>query len=61
MPRQIILDPEARLEFESAVVWYNRKQPGLGDQFEMEVHATFQRILANPERYRIVSKTIRQV
>ena len=60
MRRQIIFDGEARLEFEEAVIWYNEQQPGLGDRFESEVHATFHRILANPERFRSVSKKTRQ-
>jgi plasmid stabilization system protein ParE len=60
MRRQIIFDGEARLEFEEAVIWYNEQQSGLGDRFESEVHATFQRILANPERFRAVSKKTRQ-
>jgi plasmid stabilization system protein ParE len=60
MHRQVIFDAEARLEFEEAVVWYDTQQPGLGDRFEAEVHATFQRILANPERFRAVSRQIRQ-
>ncbi|HTV42532.1 MAG TPA: type II toxin-antitoxin system RelE/ParE family toxin [Candidatus Sulfotelmatobacter sp.] len=61
MRRRIIFDTEARREFEDAVVWYNRQQPGLGDRFEAEIHATFLRILANPEKYRSVSHNIRQV
>jgi plasmid stabilization system protein ParE len=60
MSRQIIFDAEARLEFEEAVVWYDEQQPGLGDRFEAEVHATFQRILQTPERFKLVSKTIRR-
>jgi len=60
MRRRIIFDPEARLEFEDAVIWYNEQRPGLGDRFEAEVHATFQRILANPERFRLLGKTTRQ-
>jgi plasmid stabilization system protein ParE len=61
MPRQIIFDAEARLEFEDAVAWYDQQQPGLGDRFEAEVHATFQRILQNPERYKLVSDKVRTV
>jgi len=61
MSRQIIFDAEARLEFENAVVWYNQQQAGLCDRFEVEVHAAFQRILENPGRFRLVSKTIRTV
>ena len=60
MRRQIIFDEEARIEFEEAVIWYNAQQPGLGERFESEVHATFQRILAIPERFRAVSKKTRQ-
>ena len=60
MSRLIILDAEARLEFEEAVVWYDGQQPGLGDRFEAEVHATFQNILQDPERFKLVSKTIRR-
>jgi plasmid stabilization system protein ParE len=59
MSRRIIFDAEARLEFENAVAWYDEQQPGLGDRFEAEIHATFQHILQSPERFRLVSKTIR--
>ena len=60
MRRQIIFDAEARLEFEDAVVWYDEQQSGLGDRFEAEVHAAFQRILVNPERFKMVGKTTRR-
>ncbi|MEO7298530.1 MAG: type II toxin-antitoxin system RelE/ParE family toxin [Verrucomicrobiota bacterium] len=60
MPRQIIFDAEARMEFEDAVEWYDEQQLGLGDRFEAEVHAIFQRILKDPERFKLVSRTIRQ-
>ena len=59
MPREIIFEPEARLEFEDAVAWYNEKKPGLGDSFEAEVHAALHRVLENPGRFRLVSNTIR--
>ena len=60
MPRQIIFDVEARLEFEDAIIWYDEQQPGLGDRFESHVHATLQSILKDPERFKLVSRTIRQ-
>jgi plasmid stabilization system protein ParE len=59
MSRQIIFEPEARLEFEDAVVWYDKQQAGLGDRFEAEVHATFFRILQDPERFPFADKTVR--
>jgi plasmid stabilization system protein ParE len=59
MRRKIVFDAEARLEFEEAIIWYNKQQPGQGDRFETEIDATIQRILANPERFRGVSKKTR--
>lgn len=58
MSRQVIFNLEARVEFEDAVTWYEQQRPGLGDRFEAEVHATFRRILQNPERFRPLSRTI---
>jgi len=60
MARQIIFDPEARAEFEEAVAYYGECEPGLGDRFEAEVDATFRRILANPDFFRLVGPTVRK-
>lgn len=60
MSRKVIFDAEARLEFEEAVAWYEEQKPGLGDRFEAEVHATLQRILQNPERFKPAGRTIRE-
>src|SRR6266849_3105118 len=60
MPREIIFDPEARLEFEQGVAWYNDQRRGLGDRFEAEVNAVFRRILENPGRFRLVGRTTHQ-
>lgn len=48
------------MEFEDAVIWYNTQQLGLGERFESEVYAAFQRILGSPERFRSVSRKTRQ-
>jgi plasmid stabilization system protein ParE len=58
MPRRVIFDREARLEFKDAVAWYNERETKLGDRFEVEVHAAFQRILQDPERFQRISRTI---
>jgi plasmid stabilization system protein ParE len=60
MPRRVIFVPEARAEFEEAVAHYEEREPGLGDRFEAEVDATFRRILANPELFRLVGPTVRK-
>jgi len=58
MSREIIFELEARLEFEDAILWYDGQQPGLGDRFEAAVHATFLRILENPDRFQLSSRTV---
>src|ERR1043165_5868302 len=58
--REIIFGTEARLEIENAVQWCDEQQPGLGDRFEAEIHATLQRVLRYPERFRFVGDTIRK-
>ena len=60
MPRQIIFNAEARLEFEDAIIWSDEQQPGLGDRFESHVHTTLQSILKDPERFKLISRTTRQ-
>jgi plasmid stabilization system protein ParE len=60
MRRQVIFDTEARREFEDAVAWYEERELGLGDAFKTEVHAAIQRILTDPQRFPLRSKTVRR-
>ena len=60
MSRRVIFEPEARVEFENAVAWYNEREPGLGDRFSGEVNAAIGRILDDPERYPLRGKTVRR-
>jgi toxin ParE1/3/4 len=45
------LRPEARLDLEAAVRWYEAQENGLGRMFVQEVRQAFQRIRTNPEAY----------
>ena len=58
MSREIIFAPEARLEFEDAVIWYDAQEPGLGDRFEAAVDATIADIVRKPERFQRISRKI---
>ena len=60
MTRQIIFYPEARLEFEDAVLWHEEQQSGLGDRFAAQVEKTLQDILRDPNRFSLVGKTVRK-
>jgi plasmid stabilization system protein ParE len=59
MPRKVIFEPEARLEFEEAVAHYNERKPGLGGRFEADVDAMLRRVTETPKRFRLVGKTVR--
>jgi plasmid stabilization system protein ParE len=58
MPRQIIFEPEARLELQDTAAWYDAQRPGLGDRFVAEIHATSSRILRNPDRLPLAGTTM---
>ncbi len=49
---RIVSHPEANQELEAAALWYEERQPGLGDAFLDEFERTLRRIVAEPERWR---------
>jgi len=49
---RVVRHPEVPLELEAAALWYEERQPGLGDDFLAEYQATLRRILGAPERWR---------
>jgi toxin ParE2 len=51
---RVVSHPEADEELEAAAVWYEERQPGLGDDFLDEFERTLLRIVAEPGRWRIV-------
>ena len=54
-----IIKPEAELDIEHAVNWYNGKRPGLGYEFLESVEKTFSRIRETPELHAIVHRNAR--
>ena len=60
MRREIIFAPLARFEFEDAAAWYENQQPGLSDEFRIEVREILDRVLSSPERFRLASPTTRK-
>jgi hypothetical protein len=50
---EIIRHPEADQELEQAALWYQKQQPGLGEDFLVEFERTLRRISADPLRWRI--------
>jgi len=48
---RVVSHPEADQELEAAALWYDERQPGLGDDFLDEFERTLGRIVAEPERW----------
>lgn len=48
----VVSHPEADQEMEGAALWYEQRQPGLGDDFLDEFERTLRRVVAEPERWR---------
>jgi hypothetical protein len=49
---RVVSHPEAGEELEAAALWYEQRQPGLGDIFLEQFERTLRRITAEPERWR---------
>jgi len=58
---RVVSHPEADEELEGAALWYEERQPGLGDDFLDEVERTLRRIVANPERWRKIREENRKL
>ena len=52
--------PKARLELLESWIWYEDRQPGLGDRFKDEVYKAIHLVEQNPERYPVRKKPYRE-
>jgi len=55
-----VIDPEAFLELDDAVRYYEQQREGLGLEFLAEIRATIARILSNPEQFPILTRNARR-
>ncbi len=60
MSRQLIVTREAEADILQGYLFYEEKQPGLGEQFIDEIELAFHRILPNPFLYQEVEADIRR-
>lgn len=49
---RLVSHPEAAEELAAAALWYEERQPGLGNDFLDQFEHTLRRIVAEPERWR---------
>jgi hypothetical protein len=48
---RVLSHPEAGEELQAAALWYEERQPGLGNAFLDQFERTLRRIVAEPERW----------
>ena len=53
--------PEADIELEETVFFYEKRSEGLGEDLLDDFERTIERILSNPTRYRKIKGNIRQL
>ena len=54
-----VFHPEAEVEFDAAIEYYEDCEPGLGYDFAVEVHSTIENILSFPKAWPILEDDIR--
>jgi hypothetical protein len=52
----VVSHPDAEAELEAAAFWYEERQPGLGNDFLAEFESTLRRIVAEPGRWRKITR-----
>lgn len=60
MSTLLLLRPEARLDIEEAVIWYDDQRLGLGDRLTAELSALLDRIRKTPLQFPIVGEGVRR-
>jgi plasmid stabilization system protein ParE len=55
-----IFHPDARLELEHSINYYEERQSGLGYDFSLEIFSTIRRIISNPKAWAILDEDIRR-
>jgi toxin ParE2 len=58
---RVVSHPEADEELEAAALWYEERQPGLGEIFLTQFEMTLRRIVARPERWRTIQGNNRKL
>jgi len=53
---QLLVRPAAAADIEEAFLWYERKRPGLGEDFLGAVQTTLDEVTAHPARYPVIHR-----
>ena len=58
--KRVRLKSPADLDYLQALKWYEERRPGLGQEFEAELLAVFERIKQNPELFQKETDVVRK-
>lgn len=56
----LVFHPEAESEFLEAIEYYEEREPGLGEDFAVEVYEALDRTVAYPEAWPLVDSDVRR-
>lgn len=59
MSYRLVIKPLAEQDIIESYLWYNEKQPGLGEHYLKELERCFELLKMNPHQYQIRYKQIR--
>jgi plasmid stabilization system protein ParE len=57
----VLVRPAAAADIEEAFLWYERRRPGLGEEFLETVNASLANIAAHPFRQRVIHRNTRRL
>ena len=60
MAARLAIVPEVELDLAEAYSWYEKRRPGLGEEFLSSVDACLESILRHPEMHTFVHETYRR-
>ncbi|MGH7992856.1 MAG: type II toxin-antitoxin system RelE/ParE family toxin [Limisphaerales bacterium] len=60
MSFRVVIEEEAEREFVEAVQFYDKREPGVGQRFALELQAFFKTVCADPGRFPFASRLTRR-
>ncbi len=56
----LIFHPQAETEFHEAITYYEDREPGLGEDFAVEVYSAIENVLAYPQAWPVLEEDVRR-
>lgn len=60
MKLPVVFQHDAERDFDDAIAWYEREQPGLGLEFKSVIDSYLSEIASHPQRFRVIREKVRR-